>query len=725
MTSLTAAQALGAVGFWVFELRENDKRPLRRGWQAEATRTPTAWTPGSNVGIFTERFGDDQALVAIDVDVKGKHDGNRSILELELAGDELPLTFEQSTPSGGRHLFYTTPRAVAPSVGKIGPALDIRSAGSYILGPGSVLPEGRYVPTNRIRPATAPTWLIERAGAPSKRSENATAASFAPDLKRTAKICAEYIASAPPSRQGDAGDHNAFKVACELKDRGASVDLALGMLLAWNERCEPPWPFDELITKIRNAYAYGANEPGVINPQKAFTPVEPASADAEIHPFAKLNREFAWTVAGGVGTILWETTDVDGRFALEMISDHTFRQMHASKTLAFNNKVEPLTVAWMNSPDRRSYKGLCFEPARDVPDRYNLFKGFSTAPLPAGVAPSAAALETWGRFTDHLRVNVARENHEHFEWIMAFICGIFQRPAERPNVAFVATGRKGAGKTIVPEIVGNLLGDYYVSVADSERLFARFNSAFERALVAVLEEAVWSGDPRQDSKLKDLITGGHRNIERKGFEPFRVRNYLRVFILGNEKWIVPASVDERRYAVFCVSGARANDRAYFEPLYAHILNHRSADEHVRQFFVRQLMEYPCADVDLSVAPKTEHLAAQVNESVTGPVKFLRNCLAAASVPTRHLGGLDTPWPDDAELVIRKTAMHDAYTRTARERMESRPADMGQFFSLLRQAGFGYENARPAGQPRQAVFPPLAVVRSQYEKHIGGTVDWGE
>ena len=179
----------------------------------------------------------------------------------------------------------------------------------------------------------------------------------------------------------------------------------------------------------------------------------------------------------------------------------------------------------MKSPERRSYQGLVFEPGREVPGFYNLFRGFSTSPLPADVDPSVAAVETWERFVDHLRVNVVRDNAEHFHWIMAFICGIFQRPAERPNVALVATGRKGAGKSIIAEIVSNLLGDYFVSVSDSERLFARFNSAFERALVAVLEEAVWSGDHRQDSKLKDLITASHRNIERKGFEPFRVRNY--------------------------------------------------------------------------------------------------------------------------------------------------------------------------------------------------------
>ena len=76
----------------------------------------------------------------------------------------------------------------------------------------------------------------------------------------------------------------------------------------------------------------------------------------------------------------------------------------------------------------------------------------------------------------------------------------------------------------------------------------------------------------------------------------------------------------------------------------------------------------------------------MNESVAGPIKFIRNCLASAALPARQFGGMSTPWPDDTDLLVLKTAMHDAYVRTARDRMESRPVDQGQFFAALVQAG---------------------------------------
>jgi hypothetical protein len=41
-------------------------------------------------------------------------------------------------------------------------------------------------------------------------------------------------------------------VACRLKDFALSKEQSLELLLEeWNERCEPPWPVDELETKKR------------------------------------------------------------------------------------------------------------------------------------------------------------------------------------------------------------------------------------------------------------------------------------------------------------------------------------------------------------------------------------------------------------------------------------------------------------------------------------------
>ena len=170
MTMLDHALSLASRGFHVFPLQKNGKKPLAGGWQVTATRDPEAiralWgSHAYNVGIFTSRFRDDEALVVVDVDVKEGKRGDETLLGLELDGFELPITFEQSTPSGGRHLVYANPDPCKQGVDVLGSGLDIRSRGGYIVGPGSVIDGVPYAQINGHGAlAPAPAWLVSRLG---------------------------------------------------------------------------------------------------------------------------------------------------------------------------------------------------------------------------------------------------------------------------------------------------------------------------------------------------------------------------------------------------------------------------------------------------------------------------------------------------------------------------------------------------------------------------------
>ena len=55
-------------------------------------------------------------------------------------------TRQVRTPSGGVHLYYKPPPGVflKNSVGRLGPGVDIRAIGGYVVGPGSVVDGRRY-----------------------------------------------------------------------------------------------------------------------------------------------------------------------------------------------------------------------------------------------------------------------------------------------------------------------------------------------------------------------------------------------------------------------------------------------------------------------------------------------------------------------------------------------------------------------------------------------------
>jgi hypothetical protein len=70
------------------------------------------------------------------------------------------------------------------------------------------------------------------------------------------------------------------------------------------------------------------------------------------------------------------------------------------------------------------------------------------------------------------------------------------------------------------------------------------------------DEAFWAGDKTSERTLKGLVTERVMMIEPKGVNAFQWPNRLALYMAANEGWVVPASHDERRYAISGVSGNR-------------------------------------------------------------------------------------------------------------------------------------------------------------------------
>jgi AAA domain/Bifunctional DNA primase/polymerase, N-terminal/Primase C terminal 2 (PriCT-2) len=158
-------------GFHVFPIADGTKdKPLVR-WSKEATTDEAKihgwWRkwPMANVGVATGPSG----LLVVDVDNRDGKDGNGSLDDLELMWGDLPKTLTAVTASGGRHIYLLG--SSRNSVCKLGLGLDVRSAGGYVVAPGSRLDAGGDYRWETEAPvAEAPTWLVEAASAP-KRTE--------------------------------------------------------------------------------------------------------------------------------------------------------------------------------------------------------------------------------------------------------------------------------------------------------------------------------------------------------------------------------------------------------------------------------------------------------------------------------------------------------------------------------------------------------------------------
>jgi|MDSW01.2.fsa_nt_gb hypothetical protein len=132
-------------GWRVFPANLKNKRPLISGWQERATSDPDGirelFTPFPNamIGLPT---GPINKITVVDLDKKNEVDGFKTVMSL---GIRMPTSAIAFTPSGGFHLYYSTQSDEYPcSAGKIGPGVDIRGVGGYVIAPGSISSTGEY-----------------------------------------------------------------------------------------------------------------------------------------------------------------------------------------------------------------------------------------------------------------------------------------------------------------------------------------------------------------------------------------------------------------------------------------------------------------------------------------------------------------------------------------------------------------------------------------------------
>ncbi|MFD6170675.1 bifunctional DNA primase/polymerase [Streptomyces coeruleorubidus] len=179
-SALTAAER----GWPVIPLHPGSKRPAghaeracpRTGRCADGHRTPeerattdpdlihAAWAHRPyNVGIATGPAG----LLVIDLDPvkaeepEGAPDGATSLQALcERAGQVLPDTYRVRT-ARGEHLYFTAPAGarLKCSVDRLGPHIDTRAWGGYVVAPSSTTPDGTYEIACDAPVAELPGWL--------------------------------------------------------------------------------------------------------------------------------------------------------------------------------------------------------------------------------------------------------------------------------------------------------------------------------------------------------------------------------------------------------------------------------------------------------------------------------------------------------------------------------------------------------------------------------------
>ncbi len=303
----------------------------------------------------------------------------------------------------------------------------------------------------------------------------------------------------------------------------------------------------------------------------------------------------------------------------------------------------------------------------------------------------------------HIAEVLANGNQEFEDYIKRWTAWKLQNPGLPPEVALALLGGKGAGKGAWGYTLMRIFGQHGLQIYASEHLTGKHNAHLQNKLYLFLDEAIWAGDKEADRKLKTLTTEKWLMIEPKGINSFQWVNRLGLYMSGNDKWIVPASHDERRYAVNRINERWKQNKSYFTPLFAEIEDGGAG-----------AMLYDLFHLDLDGwhprehVPQTKALLDQKMLGMTGLEQWYVHLLSVGELPK--------PSEKNPRWVASKFLIEDAKNHNPRNKYIT-PDELAEF---VKEMGCTHKSN---GKAWGWIFPPLAEARSNWLARAGNTWQW--
>lgn len=193
-----------------------------------------------------------EPLLGVDLDRKNGVDGVASLDALaEQHGFTVPETTVIATPSGGEHRWFTGPAGapVRNSAGKLGPGIDVRGYGGYLVGPGSWTPKGIYRFAEQRPAAELPDALLPlMLPSPAPRRTQV----YVPGPRRGAALVGlvKFVLEAP---EGEL-NNRLYWAACRAYETGVDADsISRALVDAAVSLGHPERPAERTVTSARNA----------------------------------------------------------------------------------------------------------------------------------------------------------------------------------------------------------------------------------------------------------------------------------------------------------------------------------------------------------------------------------------------------------------------------------------------------------------------------------------
>jgi hypothetical protein len=532
------------------------------------------------------------------------------------------------------------------------------------------------------------------------------------EARRIARACpgklGEWMAE-----KGDPGDdgtgrewHNAWNNACKDKVYGART-AALPVVEGLSSRDPRPGGGDVAGGIEAGGEADGGAEGDVVG----------SASEAVAELVSEFNQRYMVVNEGGRALIYAPATDpILHRRFFERMDFADLKKLFMNRRVRVGKKEDggwsykPAAEVWLAHRNRRQYlDGVAFDPSGkdDRPGVLNLWQGFGVRVAEAGEPGS------WALLRRHMLESLCGGSDDLLGYVLDWLARMVQQPASPGEVAVVMRGVEGTGKGTPARVVKRLLGQHGMAVSNAKHLTGNFNAHLRDCVFLFADEAFYAGDPSHVGVLKSLITEPYLTVEAKYANAVQSPNFLHVMMASNEEWVVPASLNARRFLVLEVSDTRVGDFAWFDALWAELEGRDAGGGGVDAGYsalLRDLLARDLSRFNVRAVPDTAGLQRQKMMSLTGADAWWLDVLHRGSVAPRM--GL-AAWQETMATDL----LFDAYQAWSQERREYHPLNrvsFGRFMARMGCDGVRMAADREGKRPWGYWLGALAMARGRFD-----------
>ena len=423
-------------------------------------------------------------------------------------------------------------------------------------------------------------------------------------------------------------------------------------------------------------------------------------------------------IGGKCRVLEWVPSELDeGAHLLSLQSKNDLIARYAHVQVGWTNRGQPLTLGqkWFDHPQRANFRGVTFRPGmpavinnRDTGSWLNVWRGW-------GILPQKGK---WPLLRKHVEEVLSGGDARMADYNIRWAAWGFQNPGDLPEAALVLRGKKGGGKGIWLGTLRRVYGPHGLQISQARHLTGNFNAHLWTCAYLFADEAFWAGDKQGEAVLKGLITERPLPVEKKGIDVIMAVNRVKLALSSNAYWVVPASDDERRYAVSDIDPRYSKGNApeqerkeYFGAIQREIAGGGAAA------MLHDLLHLDLGDWHPREVPVTPALMRQKKESLRGHHQWFEPLLQSGVLPT-YCGRPDRILSEDLL----------AYVKAFRGLEYASEESIASF--LYDEMGFipkpwpeGNKFRVGGGGKRGWVFSPLPELRALWETRFGGQWNW--